>query len=103
MLNIKLFLKSLKSLTEARTTQYRLGDSIPLQSRQFEINCRDHANVLVRLAKNCTKFQAELIKSIARHVNNKNLHLAQQTIDDLDSGTKSLIPSHIINFISRYS
>lgn len=103
MFDIKLFLKALKSLSESKDTQYRIGVSVPFKNANFESNCREFADAIDTASKKGTTFQAQLLKSIARHVRSKNLLLAQKVVDDLDRGTKSLLPSHILNFISRYS
>jgi len=103
MFDIKLFLKALKSLSESGDTQYRIGSPVPFKSANFESNCRHFANAIDLASKKGTAFEAQLLKSIARHVRVKNLLLAQSAIDNLDRGTKELIPSYILNFISRYS
>lgn len=103
MFDIKLFLKALKSLSESKDTQYRIGSPAPFKNANFESNCREFADVIETASKKSTTFQAQLLKSIARHVRSKNLLLAQKTIDDLDRKTKELIPNHILTFISRYS
>jgi hypothetical protein len=103
MFDVKLFLKALKSLSESRNTQYRIGGPVQFKNANFDSNCQQFANTIDTASKKSTAFQAQLLKSIARHVRAKNLHLAQKAIDGLDRGTKELIPSTILNFISRYS
>lgn len=103
MFDIKLFIKALKSLSESQNTQYRIGSPLSAKSPQFESNCREFADDIDIAAKRGTPFQAQTLKSIARHVRNKNLHLAHDAVQKLDAGTKKLIPNHILNFISKYS
>lgn len=72
-------------------------------SKHFSDNCKHFANEIERSLNVATSYQKTVLKSVARHVKNQNLTLAQDIIDKLDYGTKSLIPNVVLSFISRNS
>ena len=104
-LNMKIFLQSLKRLSEAsnRATYAYTYIGKPLPKKHFPDNCVHFANEIEKSAKLGTTYQREVLKSIARHLKNQNTSLAQDVIDKLDIKTTSLIPKSALDFIRRNS
>lgn len=101
---MKAFLLSLQKLSEASDMPryaYSYMGNQPIPKKHFADNCIKLAADIEKSAKGTTYHQADLLKSIARHVKNQNLLLAQDVIDKLDPKTKKMIPEMILKFIER--
>ena len=104
--NMRTFLFRLQKLSEASSHPryaYSYVDKNSQPTKHFADNCKHFAGVIEKSTKGATLYQTSVLKSIARHVGNQNLSLAQDAIDKLDFGTRRLIPESALNFISRNS
>lgn len=71
--------------------------------KKFAENCKQFADVIDKKSKTGTPYQQQILKSVARHVRNQNLTLAQGVLEQLDVQTKNIIPKTILDFIRRNS
>lgn len=104
--NMRALLFRLQKLREASSLPryaYSYVDKNSRPTKHFADNCKHFADVIEKSTKGTTLYQTSVLKSIARHVGNQNLSLAQEAIDKLDFGTRRLIPDVVLNFISRNS
>lgn len=104
--NMRTFILRLQMLSESSNVARYAYSYIGKRSgpsKHFADNCKHFADEIEKSLKGATPYQVSVLKSIARHVKNQNLSLAQDALDKLDSGTKSLVPKLTLNFISRNS
>lgn len=80
---------------------YSYMGSLEVPKKQFSANCKKFSSEIDNILNVKTSYQKQILKSIAVHVRNENLLLAQDLIDKLDAGTKKIIPIHVLHFIER--
>lgn len=104
-INMKMFLQSLKRMNESSLAKYAYSypSNLTGPSKKFAENCSHFADIINRQSNNGTPYQQAVLKSVARHVKNQNLTLAQGVLDKVDEDTKNIIPKSILDFIHRNS
>jgi hypothetical protein len=102
---MKLFLKSLSRMCESSIAKYAYSypSNLSGPTKKFAENCKNFADVIDKHAKQGTPYQQAVLKSVARHVRNQNLLLAQDVLNQVDVETKNIIPKSILDFVSRNS
>lgn len=101
-----IFLQSLKKLSESSSLAkyaYSYIGNQPVPKKHFADNCNKLATDIEKAASKGTRYQQELLRSVARHVKNQNVSLAQDILDKTDSDTRNIIPKIALDFIRRNS
>jgi len=102
----QIFLNYLYKLSESSMDYkyaYSYMGSLDVPKKQFSSNCNKFSSELAKISSTKSSYQKQILKSISINIKNENLLLAQDLIDKLDSGTKKLIPIHILHFVARNS
>lgn len=104
-INMKIFLQSLKRMHESSLAKYAYSypSNLTGPSKKFGENCKQFSDAIDKVSKTGTPYQKAVLQSVARHVRNQNLTLAQDVLNKVDEETKNIIPKSILDFIHRNS